>query len=86
MHVFEGFTTEEHGRLFQLAELWIDSSAEEDESMFRVTLENLGRSRSAEKHVRIGLATEDSEGAKPSVSFRRLATTCHLSSVFTTVG
>ena len=43
----------------------------EDESMHRESLENLGRSRSSKKHVRIVLATEAREGltlkTKPSV-------------------
>ena len=51
---------------------------QEVESMFRETLENLSRSRSAEKHDRIGLATEDREGANTQDKAERLiAETCH---------
>ena len=54
-----------------VAHFVVHPNYQEDDSMHRETLENLGSSPFAKKHVQIGLATEAREGStlksKPSV-------------------
>ena len=63
-----------------VAHLVVHPNYQEDESLHRETLENLGRSRPAEKHVRIVFAKEAREGPNAEDKAERLmaATGPHL--------